>query len=163
MSSTQRRVSESEALPEPLPLVVEDNKRGGSDVRSGSSSAQQRWLYGHHSLARGLALSRALRVRPSVAGGCTLQPSERSHATMLTTILLLVAQRPDDEVKQFPGFSGKMPSKVFSGYLKASAEGQTFYSHYVLTESRHLAGFRSTGPLAARRPWLVGIRIWLSR
>ena len=55
---------------------------------------------------------------------------------MLTTILLLVAQRPDDEVKQFPGFSGKMPSKVFSGYLKASAEGQTFYSHYVLTESQ---------------------------
>ena len=29
-----------------------------------------------------------------------------------------------------------MPSKVFWGYLKASAEGQTFYSHYVLTESQ---------------------------
>lgn len=55
---------------------------------------------------------------------------------MLFIGLLVCAQRPADEVKQFPGFAGKMPSKVYSGYLKASAEGQTFYSHYVLTLSQ---------------------------
>jgi len=53
---------------------------------------------------------------------------------MLAT--LVRCQRPNDEVKTFPGFSGAMPSKVFSGYLKATAAGQTFYSHYVLTESQ---------------------------
>ena len=28
---------------------------------------------------------------------------------------------PADEVKKFPGFDGVMPSKVYSGYLKAEA------------------------------------------
>ena len=55
---------------------------------------------------------------------------------MLLLSLLICAQRPADEVAQFPGFAGAMPSKVFSGYIKAEAEGQTFYSHYVLTESQ---------------------------
>jgi carboxypeptidase C (cathepsin A) len=54
-----------------------------------------------------------------------------------------------DEIKSFPGFDGAMPSKVYSGYIKSSAPtpdgvDQTFYSHYVLTESQ---GNPATDPL----------------
>ena len=41
-----------------------------------------------------------------------------------------------DEVTALPGYSGPLRSKLFSGYLKAEACNQTFYTHYVLTESR---------------------------
>ena len=42
-----------------------------------------------------------------------------------------------DEVLSFPGLVGKMPSKVYSGYLKTTAVNQTFYSHYTLTLSQN--------------------------
>jgi carboxypeptidase C (cathepsin A) len=64
------------------------------------------------------------------------QPVAHRALLLLLRLIIATAQRPDDEVKQFPGYLGVMPSKVFSGYLKAHAEGQTFYSHYVLTESQ---------------------------
>ena len=35
-----------------------------------------------------------------------------------------------------PGFASPLRSRLFSGYLKASAANQTFYAHYVLTESQ---------------------------
>eukprot|EP00964_Phaeocystis_antarctica_P096910 scaffold63134_cov63-Phaeocystis_antarctica.AAC.2 len=41
-----------------------------------------------------------------------------------------------DAVTSLPGFDGPLRSQLFSGYLRATADGQTFYSHYVLTESR---------------------------
>ena len=46
------------------------------------------------------------------------------------------AERTSDLVTSIPGFDGDMPSRVFSGYLRASAAGQTFQTHYVLTESQ---------------------------
>ena len=41
-----------------------------------------------------------------------------------------------DTVTSLPGLDGPLRSQLFSGYLRATANGQTFYSHYVLTESR---------------------------
>ena len=41
-----------------------------------------------------------------------------------------------DEVTSLPGFPGSLRSRLFSGYLKAEADNQTFYVHYVLSESR---------------------------
>ena len=41
-----------------------------------------------------------------------------------------------DAVTSLPGLDGPLRSQLFSGYLRATADGQTFYSHYVLTESR---------------------------
>ena len=55
---------------------------------------------------------------------------------MLLLPLLVCSQRPQDEVQAFPGFTGPMPSRVFSGYIRATTEGQSFFSHYVLTESQ---------------------------
>jgi serine carboxypeptidase-like clade 1 len=54
-----------------------------------------------------------------------------------------------DEVTKFPGFNGTMPSKVYSGYIKGAAASpsgkmQTFYSHYVLTQSQNVP---TTDPL----------------
>lgn len=49
-----------------------------------------------------------------------------------------------DEVTALPGLATPLRSKLFSGYLRAEASGQTFYSHYVLTESR---GNPSADPL----------------
>ena len=61
------------------------------------------------------------------------------QAALLAT--LGSAAVPADEVTKFPGFDGTMPSKVYSGYLKASAPGprgndQTFYAHYIFTLSQ---------------------------
>lgn len=55
-----------------------------------------------------------------------------------TTALLALTWAPShpDEVTSLPGLSGALRSRIFSGYLKAAANGQTFYTHYVLTESR---------------------------
>ena len=41
-----------------------------------------------------------------------------------------------DEVTSLPGFAAPLRSRLYSGYLKASAANQTFYAHYVLTESQ---------------------------
>ena len=41
-----------------------------------------------------------------------------------------------DAVTSLPGLDGPLRSQLFSGYLRATASGQTFYTHYVLTESR---------------------------
>ena len=41
-----------------------------------------------------------------------------------------------DAVTSLPGLDGPLRSQLFSGYLRATANGQAFYSHYVLTESR---------------------------
>ena len=57
-------------------------------------------------------------------------------AILLLSLSAAGAAVDADEVKSFPGFEGKMPSRVYSGYVKASAGNQTFYSHYVLTESQ---------------------------
>ena len=55
---------------------------------------------------------------------------------MMLASLLPLASRPADEVTSLPGYAGPLRSKLFSGYLRASANNQTFYMHYVLTESR---------------------------
>eukprot|EP00936_MAST-01D_sp_MAST-1D-sp1_P000644 g644.t1 len=60
---------------------------------------------------------------------------------VITSTKLASAAIDADEVKSFPGYSGDMPSKVYSGYLKASApdvtgKEQTFFAHYVLTLSQ---------------------------
>ena len=57
-------------------------------------------------------------------------------AVSVLPFVLVLAARPSDEVTDFPGYLGTMPSKVFSGYIRATAAGQTFLSHYVLTESQ---------------------------
>ena len=57
---------------------------------------------------------------------------------MLSFAPLLAAWAPPhpDLVASLPGLDGPLRSPLYSGYLRASANGQTFYSHYVLSESR---------------------------
>ena len=48
-------------------------------------------------------------------------------------VALVKAVIHEDEVKSLPGLD-KLTSRLYSGYIKASAANQTFYTHYLLTE-----------------------------
>ena len=71
-------------------------------------------------------------------------PDGPSRGGSLTIMMLVVylcclingAPSHPDEVFALPGLAVPLRSKLFSGYLRATANGQTFHTHYVLTESR---------------------------
>mmetsp|Transcript_78557 Transcript_78557/g.156175 ORF Transcript_78557/g.156175 Transcript_78557/m.156175 type:complete len:510 (-) Transcript_78557:336-1865(-) len=61
------------------------------------------------------------------------------HVFLLLALLSSTSARSSlhpDEVTLLPGYLGPLRSKLYSGYLKAEANNQTFFTHYVLTESR---------------------------
>ena len=87
------------------------------------------------------------------------QPVAHRALLLLLRLIIATAQRPDDEVKQFPGYPGVMPSKVFTGYLKAHAEGQTFYS---LCAHRSQRIRRRTARLVEQASGLVGFAMLLA-